>query len=128
MNNRAGLLTHFVDLDVRTGNREECLRFLITDLGTDDMILGYPWLTAFEPKFNWTNGVIDTNYAPVVIQSIDWKMLRIKPTIASILTEQEKIEIIEELNQECNIRSIATDLAREAQQYTKEVKIPDEYQ
>ena len=61
------MLTQYVDLSVRTGRKEECMRFLITSLGNEDLILGYPWLTTFEPQFNWTNRVIDTSYLPVVI-------------------------------------------------------------
>jgi hypothetical protein len=51
--NRAGQLTSFVDLEVRTGSRERKMRFLVTDLGDEDLILGYPWLATFEPQFNW---------------------------------------------------------------------------
>ena len=61
------MLTKYIDLSVRTGKREETMRFLIMGLGNEDLILGYPWLTTFEPQFNWTNGVIDTTYLPVVI-------------------------------------------------------------
>ena len=74
-NNQAGMLTRYVDLSVRTGKREEDMRFLVTSLGNEDLILGYPWLTTFEPQFNWTNGVIDMSYLPVVIQSLDWRSL-----------------------------------------------------
>jgi hypothetical protein len=51
--NRTGQLTSFVDLEVRTGDRERKMRFLVTDLGDEDLILGYPWLAMFEPQFNW---------------------------------------------------------------------------
>ena len=76
-NNQAGMLTRYMDLSVRTRKREEDMRFLVTSLGNEDLILGYPWLTTFEPQFNWTNGVIDTAYLPVVIRSLDWKTLKI---------------------------------------------------
>ena len=61
------MLTHYVDLEVRTGTKEEQMCFLITGLGNEDLILGYPWLSTFEPQFNWTNGAIDTQYLLVVI-------------------------------------------------------------
>ena len=93
-NNQAGMLTRYVDLSVRTGKREETMRFLVTSLGNEDLILGYPWLTTFEPQFNWTNGVIDTSYLPIVIRSLDWKTLKIRPTIANAHTE-EPITIIQ---------------------------------
>jgi predicted aspartyl protease len=66
-NNKAGLIQDYVDLEVRTGDKEKQMRFLITDLGLEDLILGYPWLAAFEPHFQWKDAVIDTKYLPIVI-------------------------------------------------------------
>ena len=134
-NNQAGMLTQYVDLSVRTGKREEVMRFLVTSLGNEDLILGYPWLTTFEPQFNWTNGVIDTSYLPIVIRSLDWRMLKIRPTIAAVSEEEEHMTIIqrthayEVLEQESNAwANISTELAQKAGQYTKEVEIPSHYQ
>ena len=39
--NKAGALTHCVDLEVRTDNKQEVMKFLVTDLGGEDLILGY---------------------------------------------------------------------------------------
>jgi hypothetical protein len=61
-----------VDLEVRTGDKEKQMQFLVTDLGLEDLILGYPWLAAFEPHFKWKDTVIDTKYLPIVIRSLDW--------------------------------------------------------
>src|ERR1700761_2597045 len=133
-NNQAGMLTKYVDLSVQTGKREEHMRFLVTSLGNEDLILGYPWLTTFEPQFNWANGVIDTSYLPIVIRSLDWKTLRIRPTIAAV-SEEEPLTIIQRahaydtLNQESNAwANISTELAQRAGQYTKKVEIPSHYQ
>ena len=42
--NKAGMITDFVDLNIQ-GNQEIAkMRFLVTDLGIEDTILGYPWL------------------------------------------------------------------------------------
>ena len=65
--NRAGQLTEYVDLLVKTGKREEKMRFLITDLGIEDVILGYPWLSTFKPQFSWKDGAIDMTLLPVII-------------------------------------------------------------
>ena len=141
-NNRAGMITDFVDLEVRTGKAEKPMRFLVTDLGLEDMILGYPWLAAFEPKFSWKDAVIDTTSLPIVIRSLDWRSLVIRPTIAHIdndpiisrivtetLSDKEKDDIVRELEQEnCISANISTQLANDASQYTKTVDIPSEYQ
>ena len=39
--NKEGALTHCIDLEVHTGTRQEVMRFLMTDLGGEDLILGY---------------------------------------------------------------------------------------
>ena len=136
-NNQAGMLTRYVDLSVRTGKQEEDMRFLVMSLGNEDLILGYPWLTTFEPQFNWTNGVIDTSYLPVVIRSLDWKSLKVRPTIATTREREEgppmsyvqRAYVYEELAQESNAwANISMELAQRAVQFTRKVEIPSHYQ
>jgi hypothetical protein len=139
-NNKAGLIQEYVDLEIRTGDKEKHMHFLITDLGLEDLILGYPWLAAFEPQFQWKDAVIDTKYLLIVIRSLDWKSLRIKPIIsysdASLnriatepLSDVEKDLIVQELtNQGHRSTNISTQLAQNVQQYVKEVPVPPEYQ
>ena len=132
-NNRAGMITDYVDLEVRTGKKEAQMRFLITDLGLEDLILGYPWLATFEPRFSWKEGVIDTTALPIVVRSLDWRSLRIRPTISRITTEPmsdlEKDQIVQDLQEGCSTKAnISTQLAQQQGQYTKEVPIPPEYQ
>ena len=61
------------------------MRILITDLGGEDLILGYPWLSTFEPKFRWRDAVIDTASLPIIIRSVDWRKSQIKPMIVRIV-------------------------------------------
>ena len=106
------------------------MRFLVTDLGHEDLILGYPWLAMFEPKFGWADGTIDTEYLPVIVKSLNWETRLTKTTISRATVEpisnQEKTQIVEELEEECF--TISTRLAQEAHQYQQEVKVPKEYQ
>ena len=128
-NNKAGRITKYVDLNVQTGKKQNKMRFLITDLGNEDLILGYPWLATFEPKFSWADGTIDVEYLPVIIRSLDWETRLTKTTISRSTTEhisiQEKTHIVEELEEECF--TISTRLAQEACQYQQEVEVPEEY-
>src|SRR6202000_2849629 len=39
-------------------DHSEILRFLITDLGKDDLILGLPWLRKHNPSVDWEQGEI----------------------------------------------------------------------
>ena len=84
--NQAGRLTHFVDLLVQTKGQEKKMRFLVTDLGVEDVILGYPWLATFEPQFSWKDATMDTNILLVVIRSPNWYTLVLKPSIQGTRT------------------------------------------
>jgi hypothetical protein len=42
--NQAGEITHFCILKTKLGQKEKAQKFYITDLGKDQIILGYPWL------------------------------------------------------------------------------------
>ena len=63
--NRAGQITHYTNLSVTTGGTTREMRFLITDIGREDVLLGYPWLAAYEPRFSWKHGTIDEENLPV---------------------------------------------------------------
>jgi hypothetical protein len=51
--NKSGEITHYLNLDVYTKGIHKEMCFLVTDIGSEDILLGYPWLASFEPKFNW---------------------------------------------------------------------------
>ena len=123
-NNKGGMITHYVDLQVDTSQSSRNMQFLITDIGKEDVLLGYPWLSAFEPKFSWTHGTIDKKALPVVIKS---KRLEFnKDILTHLLSETDKFNIIATLEEQCVIKSMATDLAITAGP-AKEVAIPKEY-
>jgi hypothetical protein len=69
--NKAGMITHYLDLDVVTKGIHKEMRFLITDIGREEILLGYPWLATFEPEFNWKSATIDSRLLPVIISSIN---------------------------------------------------------
>jgi hypothetical protein len=136
-NNRAGMISDYVDLNVQSGSKGTKMRFLVTDLGLEDLILGYPWLAYFEPKFSWKEGVIDTTHLPVIIRSLSWhqttQTIVSNATVARIVTnelnDQDKDQIVQELEREYSSgRGMATQFAQDAQQYTQMVEVPSEYQ
>jgi len=57
--NRLGAVTHMVNIQVNYNNRTNIHRFLIADIGEDDLILGYPFLEAADPSIDWTKGTIE---------------------------------------------------------------------
>jgi hypothetical protein len=51
--NQAGLIEESVHLYVERGNEHVRTQFHVTNLGKDQIILGYPWLEAFNPPIDW---------------------------------------------------------------------------
>ena len=68
--NKAGTINFFVNLQVRAGPQIKEMKFLVTDLGEDEIVLGYPWLAAFQPKINWAEAVLEEDMQPLVIKTI----------------------------------------------------------
>jgi hypothetical protein len=60
--NKSGKITHYLDLDIYTKGIHKEMCFLITDIGSEDILLGYPWLASFEPRFSWRHAVIDRRF------------------------------------------------------------------
>jgi hypothetical protein len=70
--NRRGELTHFCWLRVSHQGKEALLKFFLTALGRDRLILGYPFLSKFKPKVNWRKGTMEGD---LTIQSAAFKYL-----------------------------------------------------
>jgi hypothetical protein len=102
--------------------------FLVTDIGHEEILLGYPWLATFEPRFNWKSAIIDERVLPIIISSINPWILRKQPTIAMALSEETKQSIVRQLDAECTIRGVATDLAIQAGEQQTDAELPKEYQ
>ena len=119
--NKAGNVTHYVDLMVETAGQKKEMRFLVSDVGREDAILGYPWLATFEPSFSWAHGTIDVKNLPIVLRSVHPTPGR--PTINRIAKE----EITTQPAEECEARGASTDLAIKAHDEQKETTIPPEY-
>ncbi len=126
--NQDSTISHFTDLQVRTGTETKTLRFLITNLGRDEVILGYPWLTAFEPVIHWKDATLDKKCQPVIISSVKPEEVQ----VATMITEEEW----EALNTEEGPHAIlwktttTSELAQKAMDKTKktfEQMVPEEY-
>ncbi len=123
--NKDGLITHYVDRKVQTHGIHRNMRFLITNIGHEDVVLGYPWLAAYEPKFSWKYATIDETTLPVVLRSIN-PQTNLEAITAP--TNSEKEEIVAKLELQSSIKTTATELAIQAQQYTTKKEIPKEYE
>jgi hypothetical protein len=128
--NKSGQITHYLSLAVTTVGKMQEMRFLITDIGCEDVLLGYPWLSTYEPCFSWKHGTIDESNLPIVLRTINPSNR--KDVVLRYLSTDERAEIVAELEREVGgeppmIRNTSVELAVAAQQYTKKVTIPEEY-
>ena len=126
--NKKGMITHYLDLEVETKGIWKDMRFYITNIGKEDLFLGYPWLAAYEPRFIWKDATIGEEALPLIICSINPTIPRLRPTIACTALEDLKLLILHQLEEQCSLRTTSTDLAIKAGQYTQKVEIPPQYQ
>ena len=96
------------------------------DIGNEDILLGYPWLATFKPKFGWKDAIIKTRALPIIISSTH--PVDSRTVIAGLQTNQEKEEIVQELEETTTIRGIAMELAIQAGEGKKKVEIPAVYE
>jgi hypothetical protein len=108
------------------------MKFLVTDLGEDKIILGYPWLAAFQPEINWKEAVLDESMQPLVIKTlglkIDDKVQRVKKAwirrAKLMATPGEEVFISRMEHEQLRKTSTAAELAIKA--LTKEEKTWDQ--
>ena len=123
--NKAGSITHSLELKVTTKQKDKVMRFLVTDIGHEDILLGYPWLATFEPKFEWKSTTIETTALPIILTSTH--PVPSREVIAGLQSEEEKGVIVQQLENTTTIRGIATELAIQAGEGKKKVEIPTVY-
>ena len=51
--NLGGEVKYYTDLNVQMGNDYMLFQFFLTDTGTSKVILGYPWMSAIQPRIDW---------------------------------------------------------------------------
>jgi len=56
-------------MSTRTGGKRTRLRYFLTDLGENQVILGYPWFASAQPKIDWAKGWINYMQLPIVLRS-----------------------------------------------------------
>ena len=93
--NKAEQITHYLNLAVTTGGTTKEMRFLIMDIGWEDVLLRYPWLSTYEPHFSWRHGTIDEANLPIILCTI--KPNTPRDIIARYLSMDKQNDIVAEL-------------------------------
>ena len=117
--NKAVSVTRYVDLSVTTNQKEWQMWFLVSDIGRESLILGYPWLAAFEPCFKWKEGTLDPQYLPITCQSVR--------ATKGPDHQKERQAIVAQVEEECTNRGISTDLTIQAKSKPTHVELPPVY-
>src|SRR5258708_32479973 len=99
--NQVGSITHSITLDVQTNGKRNDMIFLVTELGAEDLLLGYPWLATYEPRISWRLATLFGDTLPIIIRSkkgnTQDENTFIKYAQVDAPTEDEKQDILEEL-------------------------------
>jgi hypothetical protein len=115
------------------------MKFLVTDLGEDEIVLGYPWLAAFQPKINWAEAVLEEDMQPLVIKTIrfneDAEVQRIRKTwtkrAEEMATPGEEIFVTKMDSEIIRKTSTSAQMAAEARpkgEKTWDQIVPSQYQ
>ena len=54
--NKQGKITSFVELNLTIGGKMRRTRLMITGLGKQKIVLGFPWLNEHNPDIDWKTG------------------------------------------------------------------------
>src|SRR6201996_4418356 len=103
--NKEGMITHYLDLEVETKGIHKDMRFYITNIGKEDIFLGYLWLVAYEFCFKWKDTTIGEEALPVVIRSINPTIPQLQPTIVHAALEGLKLRIVQQLEEQCSLQT-----------------------
>jgi len=86
MNNSGGAITHQVECNVFYKSHMERMRMDVCDLGKTEIILGMPWLAAYNPEINWETGEVKMTRCPPLCGGKGQKKEKVK----RIATEEEE--------------------------------------
>jgi hypothetical protein len=64
-------LKYYTDIITRTETKRMHLRYFLTDLGDNQVILGYPWFASAQPRIDWAKRWIDYQQLPIVLRTDD---------------------------------------------------------
>ncbi len=63
--NKMGAIESYCWLKVKLGKQEENMKFYLTNIGKERFILGYPFLTTFNPEIDWGKGKLKDGHLKI---------------------------------------------------------------
>ena len=62
--NKKRTIKHYVNLDLDIFGQRQTMQLLVTELGKQKMILGFPWLQKHNPIINWQTRTFKWQHIP----------------------------------------------------------------
>ena len=95
--NKAGAITEACILEIEHQGKRKLQCFYITDLGFDQVLLGYPWLSTFNPQIDWGTGKVEGKLTLKTVANAweRWKELRRAALVAQVQLAPVTIDRIE---------------------------------
>ena len=62
--NKKGTIKHYVNLNLDIFGQKQTMCLLVTGLGKQKIILGFPWLQKHNPIINWQTGTFEWQCTP----------------------------------------------------------------
>ena len=122
--NKAGEICWYTDIKVQTGTQYTWMRFFLSDLGNNRIILGYPWFSAVQLNIDWRRAWIDISHLPIILRAKDAAKARFLPQRPPpILSKPAHVDqlFLARLVFESNPSPVAPDpkIPQQYQQFTK---------
>ena len=89
---KQGDIKFYMDLTMQLGTIWKTMRFFLSNLGTHQLIFGYLWFAAIQPKINWAKGWIDTSHLPIVLSTVNTQKAKFAPRPSVVMKGQTPAE------------------------------------
>ena len=88
--NKKGTIKHYVNLNLDIFGQKKTMCLLVTGLGKQKIILGFPWLQKHNPIINWQTGTFEWQCTPQKINlRKQIKNLLAEPLLKPTVTKEE---------------------------------------
>src|ERR1700742_5297184 len=94
------------------------MQFMLSDLGDQNCILGYPWFAAMQPCIDWARGWLDHDQLPIIIRSPDAQCVRFVARNSKVALTSMQIRQLQEHMEETQ-ESIQKQISRWCSDYWK---------
>jgi hypothetical protein len=131
--NQAGSVTHKCPLYVKFGADNRLVDFFVTSLGQDHIVLGFPFLKAFNPRIDWSTKTITPNQLSITPKNFFVHKMMVLLKDRAIIKARCVIEAVYGLMKNTSARktSFAQQWSAKADKtkiHLEEVGIPSRYQ